>query len=116
MLLYSDKSKNYRTEMKKTGRNDPCVCGSGKKFKKCCERKMIGKKFMATKIETMPTNSNISSFFQRKITQVNTKDTEKKASEIPSQESLKKISAEVKTEDNPDVRNLLLNSTESQKS
>jgi len=20
----------------KTGRNDPCVCGSGKKFKKCC--------------------------------------------------------------------------------
>lgn len=22
--------------MKKTGRNDPCPCGSGKKFKKCC--------------------------------------------------------------------------------
>jgi uncharacterized protein YecA (UPF0149 family) len=22
----------------KTGRNDPCHCGSGKKFKKCCER------------------------------------------------------------------------------
>ena len=21
---------------KKTGRNDPCPCGSGKKFKKCC--------------------------------------------------------------------------------
>jgi hypothetical protein len=20
----------------KTGRNDPCPCGSGKKFKKCC--------------------------------------------------------------------------------
>ena len=20
----------------KTGRNDPCTCGSGKKFKKCC--------------------------------------------------------------------------------
>jgi len=20
----------------KTGRNDPCLCGSGKKFKKCC--------------------------------------------------------------------------------
>lgn len=20
----------------KIGRNDPCVCGSGKKFKKCC--------------------------------------------------------------------------------
>jgi uncharacterized protein YecA (UPF0149 family) len=21
------------------GRNDPCPCGSGKKFKNCCERK-----------------------------------------------------------------------------
>jgi len=21
---------------KKTGRNDPCTCGSGKKYKKCC--------------------------------------------------------------------------------
>jgi hypothetical protein len=23
--------------MKKLGRNDPCHCGSGKKYKKCCE-------------------------------------------------------------------------------
>lgn len=23
----------------KVGRNDPCPCGSGKKFKKCCGRK-----------------------------------------------------------------------------
>ena len=23
----------------KTGRNDPCPCGSGQKFKKCCEGK-----------------------------------------------------------------------------
>ncbi|WP_054774967.1 SEC-C metal-binding domain-containing protein [Methylogaea oryzae] len=23
-------------ESPKTGRNDPCPCGSGKKFKKCC--------------------------------------------------------------------------------
>jgi len=23
----------------KTGRNDPCPCGSGKKFKQCCGRK-----------------------------------------------------------------------------
>ncbi len=23
---------------KKVGRNDPCPCGSGKKFKKCCGR------------------------------------------------------------------------------
>ena len=25
--------------MAKTGRNDPCPCGSGKKYKKCCLRK-----------------------------------------------------------------------------
>jgi SEC-C motif-containing protein len=27
----------YRRATPKTGRNDPCPCGSGKKFKKCCE-------------------------------------------------------------------------------
>ncbi len=26
----------YRREEPKTGRNDPCPCGSGKKYKKCC--------------------------------------------------------------------------------
>jgi uncharacterized protein YecA (UPF0149 family) len=26
----------YRRESAKVGRNDPCPCGSGKKFKKCC--------------------------------------------------------------------------------
>ena len=26
----------YRRENPKVGRNDPCPCGSGKKFKKCC--------------------------------------------------------------------------------
>jgi len=26
--------------MKKPGRNDPCPCGSGKKFKKCCFNKV----------------------------------------------------------------------------
>jgi len=26
----------YKREGKKTGRNDPCPCGSGKKYKKCC--------------------------------------------------------------------------------
>lgn len=26
----------YRREDPKIGRNDPCYCGSGKKFKKCC--------------------------------------------------------------------------------
>ena len=26
-------------QVAKVGRNDPCTCGSGKKFKKCCEKK-----------------------------------------------------------------------------
>jgi len=26
----------YVREQPKIGRNEPCVCGSGKKFKKCC--------------------------------------------------------------------------------
>jgi uncharacterized protein YecA (UPF0149 family) len=25
-----------RRDVPKVGRNDPCPCGSGKKFKKCC--------------------------------------------------------------------------------
>ena len=37
--------------MKKTGRNDPCFCGSGKKFKKCCESSMLGGRFKADKIK-----------------------------------------------------------------
>lgn len=28
--------------MAKIGRNDPCACGSGKKFKQCCELKSSG--------------------------------------------------------------------------
>jgi len=47
---------------KKIGRNDPCPCGSGKKFKKCCENKMIGKKYLAHKVETVDqTSTKISS-------------------------------------------------------
>jgi len=47
---------------KKIGRNDPCPCGSGKKFKKCCESKMIGKKYLAHKVESVDqTSTKISS-------------------------------------------------------
>jgi preprotein translocase subunit SecA len=27
-----------KRELPKVGRNDPCPCGSGKKFKQCCGR------------------------------------------------------------------------------
>ena len=30
------KGQTVRYDQPKTGRNDPCPCGSGKKFKKCC--------------------------------------------------------------------------------
>jgi preprotein translocase subunit SecA len=34
----SDRPSTYRRTGKKVGRNDPCPCGSGKKYKKCCGR------------------------------------------------------------------------------
>ena len=35
--------------MKKIGRNDPCSCGSGKKYKQCCEGKSAEKSDVFTK-------------------------------------------------------------------
>ena len=35
--LHCDEEKQIKE--KKIGRNDPCPCGSGKKYKKCCLRK-----------------------------------------------------------------------------
>ena len=32
----SDETKQFIRETPKVGRNDPCPCGSGKKYKKCC--------------------------------------------------------------------------------
>jgi SEC-C motif domain protein len=32
-------NKPFRHEQPKIGRNDPCPCGSGKKYKKCCGQK-----------------------------------------------------------------------------
>jgi SEC-C motif-containing protein len=41
-LFYDGKVRGgdpIRREETKVGRNDPCPCGSGKKFKKCCANK-----------------------------------------------------------------------------
>lgn len=35
-----EKETPYRRQTPKIGRNDPCPCGSGKKYKKCCGRKI----------------------------------------------------------------------------
>ena len=33
---YRDLSNPITNPLKSVGRNDPCPCGSGKKYKKCC--------------------------------------------------------------------------------
>ncbi len=38
LYLEQKKSGTIRREGKKIGRNDPCPCGSGKKYKQCCGR------------------------------------------------------------------------------
>jgi preprotein translocase subunit SecA len=35
-IIEEDENKPEIDLTKKIGRNDPCPCGSGKKFKKCC--------------------------------------------------------------------------------
>lgn len=54
--------------MEKPGRNDTCPCGSGKKFKKCCENRMIGNRFLASKVQTKQM-SGVTSFFQNRMSQ-----------------------------------------------
>lgn len=58
----------------KVGRNDPCPCGSGKKFKKCCEERLLHKKMKATLISSgkseqgsMESARKISTNFFQKI-------------------------------------------------
>ncbi|MBO4235461.1 MAG: preprotein translocase subunit SecA [Firmicutes bacterium] len=36
------KPETYKREQPKVGRNDPCPCGSGKKYKNCCGRQQAG--------------------------------------------------------------------------
>ncbi len=38
-VLYQDDEKPYTNPYKNVGRNDPCPCGSGKKYKYCCMNK-----------------------------------------------------------------------------
>mgnify|MGYP000021932147 CR=1 FL=1 len=38
-LFESETSETVKRDGEKIGRNDPCPCGSGKKYKKCCGKK-----------------------------------------------------------------------------
>lgn len=51
---------------KKVGRNDPCPCGSKKKFKNCCAKNMLGKKFLATK-PSATNASGLTGLFQNRV-------------------------------------------------
>ncbi len=78
--------------MQKTGRNDPCPCGSGKKYKKCCEMQAAApKKFRA---EIIPSEqpqqasqgmNKVSSLFFRNAIPAPAKNTE--SVEIPPQDT-----------------------------
>lgn len=45
---------------KEVGRNDPCTCGSGKKYKKCCALKLNNQKRVYTPINSMNSSADIS--------------------------------------------------------
>ncbi|HEV3270340.1 MAG TPA: SEC-C metal-binding domain-containing protein [Candidatus Rhabdochlamydia sp.] len=54
--------------MNKTGRNDLCPCGSGKKFKKCCESKGKTKALNPERVSLQQppmSSGKVSSLFQR---------------------------------------------------
>lgn len=59
--------------MQKPGRNDPCPCGSGQKYKKCCEaKKAAPKKINAQLISSGDTATHkvhgLARLFQRQGT------------------------------------------------
>lgn len=43
----------------KPGRNDPCPCGSGKKYKQCCINKERGPKKFKAKLLSTPKSINL---------------------------------------------------------
>ncbi len=57
--------------MEKVGRNDPCPCGSGKKFKKCCETKTKKHEFTILSNASPLTQKVASSLFRKQSMQDN---------------------------------------------
>lgn len=51
--------------MEKVGRNDPCPCGSGLKYKKCCYGKPPKPKFKASVIKSGKTESKVPDLMTR---------------------------------------------------
>lgn len=59
--------------MEKVGRNDPCPCGSGKKFKKCHGKQSGNKPIQATVIQ--PESNPLASLFQSRMQTPTTTET-----------------------------------------
>jgi len=49
----------------KTGRNDPCPCGSGKKYKACCFKKTIKVPLNKKKISTLASKAQSVDLMER---------------------------------------------------
>lgn len=60
--------------MKEVGRNDPCPCGSGKKYKKCCAQKTPMERRTFTQLNPSEIQSKIGRIAGAlsKVTQENT--------------------------------------------
>ena len=71
--------------MEKVGRNDPCPCGSGKKFKKCCEAKVQKKSLGSAQV--LSGANKMSSFFQRHVTPITPQRVPEAAPANPAQEA-----------------------------
>jgi len=52
--------KPIRRKEKKIGRNEPCPCKSGLKYKKCCLNKIIYKRFKTNPNKNNESNNNKS--------------------------------------------------------
>ncbi len=80
---------------RKVGRNDPCPCGSGKKFKKCCEQTLLGKKFRAQTLDrsslagrAVKVAQSLGGLFQKKNPEPQEKAPSSDAETPPSEETL----------------------------
>jgi hypothetical protein len=75
--------------MKKAGRNNPCPCGSGKKFKKCCESQLSRKEMKAHLIdlkseEFLQKTRTLNSLFQARLHDPSNKTQEADSSHLLS--------------------------------
>ncbi len=70
----------------KVGRNDPCPCGSGKKYKQCCQlKKRKGLKNLKAKWISKPQENILDKTFSSAISEANKKKFEK-VKEKPEEE------------------------------